>query len=76
VNEPGVNPRDLVGGDRGDDSAAATRNLPPNLPTATALACGEIALAIQPGAHVVLFVDQAGWHVTSKLQVPKNMTLV
>jgi hypothetical protein len=36
----------------------------------------EIALAVRPGAHAVLFVDQAGWHVTPKLNVPENMTLV
>ncbi|MGA9042325.1 MAG: IS630 family transposase [Terriglobales bacterium] len=36
----------------------------------------EIALAVEPGAHAVLFVDQAGWHVTAKLEVPENMTLV
>ena len=36
----------------------------------------EIALGVQPGAHAVLFVDQAGWHVTAKLNVPENMTLV
>ena len=27
----------------------------------------EIALAVEPGAHAVLFVDRAGWHVTAKL---------
>ena len=33
----------------------------------------EIALAVQPGAHAVLFVDQAGWHVTGKLvSIPVN----
>jgi hypothetical protein len=36
----------------------------------------EIALAVEPDAHAVLFVDQAGWHVTAKLDVPKNITLV
>jgi transposase len=36
----------------------------------------EIARDVQPEAHAVLFVDQAGWHVTAKLQVPENMTLV
>jgi hypothetical protein len=35
----------------------------------------EIALHVQPDAHAVLFVDQAGWHVTEKLNVPENMTL-
>jgi transposase len=36
----------------------------------------EIALAVQPGAHAVLFADQAGWHVTAKLKLLENMTLV
>ena len=36
----------------------------------------EIAVAVAPGAHAVLFVDRAGWHVTAKLGVPENITLV
>jgi hypothetical protein len=36
----------------------------------------EIALAVAPGAHAVLFADRAGWHVTAKLGVPENITLV
>ena len=32
----------------------------------------EIAVAVAPGAHAVLFVDRAGWHVTAKLGVPEN----
>jgi transposase len=37
--------------------------------------CKRSLVAVQPGAHAVLFVDQAGWHVTAKLQAPENMTL-
>ena len=29
-----------------------------------------------PGVHVVLVLDQAGWHVAKALKVPKNMTLL
>ena len=36
----------------------------------------EISLAVDPGAHAVLILDQAGWHVTPKLVVPGNITLV
>jgi len=36
----------------------------------------EIALAVEPGAHAVVFVDRAGWHVTATLQTPENITLV
>ena len=36
----------------------------------------EIAQAVAPGAHAVLLLDRAGWHVSRKLQVPANITLV
>jgi transposase len=36
----------------------------------------EIAQAVTPGAHAVLLLDQAGWHVTKKLTIPENMTLL
>jgi hypothetical protein len=36
----------------------------------------EISQAVDEGAHAVLIVDQAGWHVTPKLNVPDNITLL
>jgi transposase len=36
----------------------------------------EIALAVSPGAHAVLVLDQAGWHGSQKLNVPENITLL
>ena len=36
----------------------------------------EIATAVAPGAHAALLVDQAGWHLSPKLVVPPNITLV
>jgi transposase len=36
----------------------------------------EIAQAIEPGAHAVLLVDQAGWHLSHRLIVPPNMSIV
>ena len=36
----------------------------------------EISAAIDPGAHGVVIVDQAGWHMSSKLNVPDNITLL
>ena len=36
----------------------------------------EIALAVAPGAHAVVLLDQAGWHTSKKLTVPDNITLV
>jgi len=36
----------------------------------------EIARAVAPGAHAVLLLDQAGWHLSDKLRVPPNITLL
>ena len=36
----------------------------------------EISLAVDPGAHAVLILDRAGWHMTAKLVVPANVTLL
>ncbi len=36
----------------------------------------EIATEVAPGAHAVLLIDQAGWHLSSQLLVPPNITLV
>jgi putative transposase len=36
----------------------------------------EIAAAVAPGAHAVLLLDQAGWHLSGRLEVPPNITLV
>lgn len=41
-----------------------------------ALHLAEIAQAVTPGSHAVLLLDQAGWHISSKLKVPPNITLV
>ena len=43
---------------------------------AMALHLAEIAQAVAPGAHAVLLLDQAGWHVSAKLAVPANITLL
>ena len=39
-------------------------------------ALAEMALAVAPGAHAVLLVDQAGWHLSHRLVVPSNITLI
>jgi transposase len=36
----------------------------------------EISRAVAPGAHAMVLLDQAGWHTTRKLKVPKNLTMV
>ena len=36
----------------------------------------EIARTVAPGAHAVVILDRAGWHTSSRLQVPGNITLL
>ena len=36
----------------------------------------EISAAVAPGAHAVLILDQAGWHLSGRLVVPDNITLL
>jgi transposase len=36
----------------------------------------EISVAVDPGAHAVVILDQAGWHISSKLEIPGNVTLL
>jgi hypothetical protein len=36
----------------------------------------EIAEMVAPGAHAVLLADQAGWHMSTRLVVPPNITII
>lgn len=36
----------------------------------------EVAREIAPGNRAMLLPDQAGWHLSAKLVVPENITLV
>ena len=36
----------------------------------------EISARVSPGKHCVLLVDQAGWHISERLAVPSNITIV
>jgi hypothetical protein len=36
----------------------------------------EIALAVAPGANAVILMDQAGWHMTGKLDGPDNISII
>ena len=35
-----------------------------------------ISRKVAPGAHAILVLDQAGWHVAKALQIPENITLL
>jgi transposase len=43
---------------------------------AMALHLTEISRTVAPGAHAVLLLDQAGWHLSDKLTIPENITLM
>lgn len=36
----------------------------------------EISAEVAPGRHAVLLLDQAGWHMSARLRVPANRTLL
>ena len=36
----------------------------------------EISQAVAPGAHAVVLLDQAGWHLSGDLPIPANITLL
>ena len=50
--------------------------LPRRNTAAMALHLAEISRTVTPGAHAVLLLDQAGWHLSAKLDVPDNITLM
>jgi transposase len=43
---------------------------------AMTLHLAEISRAVEPGAHGVVILDQAGWHGAKALKVPDNITLL
>ena len=43
---------------------------------AMALHLAAISQKIEPGRHAALLLDQARWHVSAKLLVPENITIV
>ncbi len=36
----------------------------------------EISSQVEPGAHALIILDQAGWHTTTNLDIPDNITLL
>ncbi len=43
---------------------------------AMTLQLAEISQAVAPGAHALVLLDQAGWHLSMRLVIPDNLTLV
>lgn len=36
----------------------------------------EISAQVAPGAHALVMMDRAGWHMSDKLMVPSNITIL
>ena len=58
------------------EGKAAGLVLPKCDTAAMSLHLAEISQAVAPGAHAVVMLDQAGWHLSKKLKVPDNITLL
>jgi putative transposase len=43
---------------------------------AMTLFLAELSQAVAPGAHAVVLMDKAGWHIAGDLVVPANLSLV
>jgi len=54
----------------------ASLALPSAATEAMQLHLDEIARFVARGAHAVLLLDRAGWHTTTALAVPRNITLI
>jgi len=59
----------------GTDQAFALA-LPMATTTSMSLFLAAFADQLEPGAHAVLILDQAGWHGARRLVVPENVTLL
>ena len=59
-----------------DQGKGAGLVLPRCTTEAMALELAEISQAVAPGAHALVLLDQAGWHLSMRLVIPDNLTLV
>jgi transposase len=60
----------------GAEAKGAALVLPRCTTVAMTLHLAEISQAVAPGAHAVVLLDQAGWHLSAKLSAPENITLL
>jgi hypothetical protein len=58
------------------EGKAAGLGLPRCNTQTMALHLEEISQAIAPAAHAAVLLDQAGWHTSTKLSAPSNITLL
>jgi hypothetical protein len=45
-----------------------------SVPNAMPAMLDELGQAVSPGAHAVVLIDRAGWHLAKDLAVPTNLT--
>jgi hypothetical protein len=55
---------------------AAHAGIPACNSEAMQLHLDEIATKVEPGAHAILILDQAGWHGAKQLRIPANISLL
>lgn len=58
------------------DGKGAALILPRCNTEAMNLHLAEITTQIAPGKHAIVLLDQAGWHLSKRLTIPVNMTLI
>ena len=66
----------IFGAIRPESGAVAGLVLPWCNTEAMSLHLAEIAARVRPGRHCALLLDQAGWHLSDRLAVPPNITIV
>jgi hypothetical protein len=67
---------DIFGAVCPKDGKGAAPILPACNSEALNLHLAEIAEIVAPGAHAVLLVDQPGWHLSTRLIAPPNITII
>jgi transposase len=50
--------------------------MPRRISEAMGMHLAKISSQVAPGAHAVLILDQAAWHMSKTLEVPANITLL
>jgi transposase len=55
---------------------ATATMMPSSLAARPIASLAELSQAVTPGAHGIVLLDKAGWHIAGDLVVPANLSLV
>jgi hypothetical protein len=55
---------------------ATATMMPSSLAARPIASLAELSQAVTPGAHAIVLMDKAGWHIAGDLVVPANLTPV